>query len=330
MAYPLLLFVALVACTNAPKTKFADNLQKEIPAAPSVQTDTVKTIDVIYRSTDKGKTWYSFAKGIPAYATVTGFATTKNKVFAATKFNGVFVWENGSDKWKPVNTGLPDKADINAIAAANNVIVIGTFKQGLFVSPDEGKTWKPSAGNLQNIPIRNLTVLKDKILAGTDNGIYISTDKGNNWNHLFGNMQVNGFTFLNGKLYAAVVNGALMSNDEGRTWNYIYRPHTLHDISNDGKYIYAMTLGDGLLKTNSDGLSWQNANKGLPPLYTFEVKNINNDLFAAQWHGIYHSGNNGTVWSRINTGFNGLPDSTAFTTLEVTAFGILTGIGIRK
>lgn len=94
----LLLFVALVACTNAPKTKFADNLQKEIPAVSSVRTDTVRTIQVIYRSTDKGKTWSSFANGIPAGATVTGFATNKNKVFAATKFNGVFVWENGSDK----------------------------------------------------------------------------------------------------------------------------------------------------------------------------------------------------------------------------------------
>jgi len=329
MTHLLLLFVALVACTNAPKTKFADNLQKEIPAVSSIQTDTVRTIDVIYRSTDKGKTWFSFANGIPADATVTGFATTKNKVFAATKFNGVFVWENGSAKWKPVNTGLSDKADINAIAAGNNVIVIGTFKQGIFVSPEEGNTWK-SAGNLQNISVRNLTVINDRILAGTDNGIYISTDKGNNWNHLFGNMQVNGFTFLNEKLYAAVVNGALMSNDEGRTWNYIYKPHTLHDISNDGKYIYAMTLGDGLLKTSNDGLTWENASKGLPSLYTFEIKNINNDLFAAQWHGVYYSANNGTNWSKINTGFNGLPDSTGFTTLEVTAFGILAGIGLRK
>jgi len=330
MTYPLLLFVALVVCTNVPKTKFADNLQKETPAAPSVQTDSVRIIDVIYRSMDKGKTWSSFAKGIPADATVTGFATTKNKVFAATKFNGVFVWENGSDKWKPINTGLPDKADINAIAAGNNVIVIGTFKQGIFVSPDGGNTWRPSAGNLQNIPVRNLTAIKDKILAGTDNGIYISTDKGNSWNHLFGNMQVNGFTFLNWKLYAAVVNGAIMSNDDGRTWNYIYKPHTLHDISNDGKYIYAMTLGDGLLKTRNDGLIWENASKGLPALYTFEVKNLNNDLFAAQWHGIYHSANNGTNWLKINTGVNGLPDSTAFTTLEITEFGILTGIGLRK
>jgi hypothetical protein len=330
MSYLLLLFVALVACTNAPKTKFADNLKKEIPAAPSIPTDTVRTVDVIYRSTDNGRIWSSFAKGIPPDATVTGFATTNNKVFAATKFNGVFVWENGSDEWKPVNTGLPDKADINAIAAGNNVIVIGTFKQGIFVSPDEGNTWRPSAGNLQNIPVRNLTILKDKIWVGTDNGIYISTDNGDNWNHVFGNMQVNGFTFLNGKLYAAVVNGAIMSNDDGRTWNYIYKTNTLHDISNDGKYIYAMTLGEGLLKTNNDGLSWQNASNGLPSLYTFEIKNINDDLFAAQWHGIYHSRNNGADWSKINTGFNGLPDSTAFTTLEVTAFGILTGIGLRK
>jgi photosystem II stability/assembly factor-like uncharacterized protein len=329
MTYLLLLLFALVACTNAPKAKFADDPQKETPAVSPAKPDTVRSIAVVYRSIDKGKTWSSFANGIPANATVTGFATNKNKVFAATKFNGVLVWESGSDKWKPV-TGIPDDAEINAIAVDDKAIVVGTFKQGFFVSPDEGNTWRPSAGNLQNIPVRNLMVIKDKILAGTDNGIYVSTDKGDSWKHLFGTMQVNGFTYLNGKVYAAVVNGALMSKYDGRNWNYIYQPHTLHDISNDGKYIYAMTMGEGLLKTSNDGMSWQNADKGLPALYTFEVKNINSDLFAAQWHGIYYSANAGNNWSKINTGFNGLPDSTAFTTLEVTAFGILTGIGLRK
>lgn len=57
---------------------------------------------------------------------------------------------------------------------------------------------------------------------------------------------------------------------------------------------------------------------------------MNNGLFVAQWDGIYYSANRGRYWSKMNTGFNGLPDSTAFTTLEVTGFGILTGIGLRK
>lgn len=121
-----------------------------------------------------------------------------------------------------------------------------------------------------------------------------------------------------------------MSNDNGKNWVYIYKPNTLHDISNDGNFVYAMTLGRVLLKTSNDGVTWENANNvlGTSNLYTFEVKNIGKDLFAAQWYGIYYLGNGGSYWSKINTGLNGLPDSTAFTTLEITRFGILAGSGL--
>lgn len=126
------------------------------------------------------------------------------------------------------------------------------------------------------------------------------------------------------------------SSNNGKTWspfsNGIPEDATVSGFSaKAGQFIYAMTLGEGLLKTNNDGLNWQDANTGFGPvnLYTFEVKNRDRDLFAAQWQGIYHSANQGRYWAKINTGTNGLPDSTAFTTLEVTGFGILAGTGLK-
>lgn len=90
-----------------------------------------------------------------------------------------------------------------------------------------------------------------------------------------------------------------------------------------------MTLGEELLKSKNDGLAWENVNDGFgePRWYTFEVKNIDQQLFAAQWHGIYSKDKNGNHWQIIK---NGLPDSTAFSTLEITPFGLLAGIGLRK
>ncbi len=154
-------------------------------------------------------------------------------------------------------------------------------------------------------------------------------DNGNTWRQVYRGVQVNGFTELNYNIYAGVMNGAIMTNDEGLNWRYIYQPHTLHDISNDGESVYAMTLGDGLLKSKNDGMTWENVNNGLGTsnLYTFEVKNINKGLFAAQWNGIYYSNNGGKSWQLIK---RGLPDSTAFTTLETTGFGLIAGIGLRK
>ena len=325
----LLLFVH-TGCNNMPEEALINTLQKENEFTIQ-KKDTLAKIEVLYRSSNNGKTWSSFSNGIPENATVSGFTTKSNKIFLVTVAHGAFVWESGFAEWEPINNGLPDSVNLNAIAVAENVLVTGTLRQGIFVSPDEGNTWKPSGKGLQNISVRAFIFTKDIFLAGTDKGIYASPDKGNTWEHVFGLMQVNGFTTLNEKIYAAAANGAVMTNNSGKTWEYIYKQHTLHDISNDGQFIYAMTLGEGLLKTGNDGLNWQNANTGFGPVnfYTFEVKNRNQDLFAAQWHGIYYSANRGRYWSKINTGHNGLPGSTAFTTLEVTDFGILAGTGLK-
>jgi len=133
---------------------------------------------------------------------------------------------------------------------------------------------------------------------------------------------------LRGKVYAASQHGVLMLNKNTSNWESIYNGDALHDIGNDGKHIYAMTIGQQLLKTQNDGLLWENAQSGITypaNFYTNELQHIGKDIFSAQWIGIYHSLDYGNNWSMLN----GLPDSTAFSTLEVTDFGILAGISIR-
>jgi len=291
-----------------------------------------KTIGIIYRSLDNGRKWSSFDQGIPQEATVSGFLGKSNRLFAITNFHGVFVYRSGVNQWQPVNLGLPDQVNVNAITRLHDLLIIGTNKHGIFISIDEGGVWNQSKAGLPDAPIRSLITVKDNLFAGTDKGIYVSTDKGLTWKHQYGAGQVNGFTLLDGKIYAAFVDGATLSDDEGKSWQYIYKSNTLHDISNDGSFIYAMTLGAGLLRTNNDGRTWKKANGGFPAynFYTFEVKQGNQNLFAAQWHGIYQSMDRGDHWSKINTGVNGLPDSTAFTILEITDFGVLVGTGLNN
>lgn len=318
------LVVSLVMLGCNPKAEQV-NHENQVDQAP-------KTGGIIYRSLDNGRVWSSFDQGIPEDATVSGFLVRGNKLFAITDFHGVFVSRSGVNQWQPINVGLPDQVDVNAITVLNDLLIIGTNKHGVFISQDEGGMWIQSNAGLPDAPIRSLLSIEDILLAGTDKGIYVSTDKGSTWKHQYGAGQVNGFTSLNGKIYAALVDGAILSDDYGKNWKYIYKPNTLHDISNDGSFIYGMTLGAGLLRTNNDGRTWEKANGGFPSykFYTFEVKEANQNLFAAQWHGIYQSMDRGDHWSRINTGVNGLPDSTAFMTLEVTDFGILVGTGLNK
>ncbi|MEL6867418.1 MAG: hypothetical protein AAFP19_23535, partial [Bacteroidota bacterium] len=305
------------------------SFEMAVPSAPpTLKSASEEPPAVIYRSTDLGKTWSSFAKGIPEEATLSGIKQDGNKVYVATDYHGIFSSTDGQNNWIPLKSNQLKHLDINCIEADDHKLVIGTLKNGIFVSNDEGTNWTQAKIANDKMPIRAFIKSQGDLYAGTDSGIFRSTDMGDTWLHVFGKVQILGFTALNNKLYAASQNGVLLCNVHPSDWESIYEGDALHDIGNDGEYIYAMTIGQQLLKTNNDGKQWDNAQNGiLQPanFYTNELKHVGQDIFSAQWIGIYHSSNHGSSWNKLS----GLPDSTAFSTLEITDYGIIAGISIR-
>jgi len=288
-----------------------------------------QTISIIYHSVDGGRIWMPFDTGVPSDATVSSFLVMNNEIFATTDNHGIYLIKDGQIAWKRIDEDLPKDIDINALSAVGDSFVIGTLKDGIMLSKNRGKNWRNPKIQINNIPIRCLYAKENILYAGTDNGIYRSLDDGDTWEYVWKGVQVNGFTEVNNKIFAALMNGVTMTNDDGANWKYVYKPHTLHDISTDGERIFAMTLGDGLKRSNNDGLTWEKINNGLGTvnLYTFELKRFDNKIFAAQWYGIYTSQDLGKSWAIVK---GGLPDSTAFTTLETTKNGLIAGIGLRK
>ncbi|MFK7949401.1 MAG: WD40/YVTN/BNR-like repeat-containing protein [Saprospiraceae bacterium] len=332
--YPLLILLILVVLCSC-QQKNTNSKQFDVPINESVKnfnitaekSQPVEKPAVIYRSTDMGKTWTSFAKGIPENATLSGIIQEGNKLYVTTDYHGIFKSIDGENNWNPLSSDKLKGLDINCIEVEGNQLVIGTLNRGILVSNDGGITWNPSKTNIAN-SVRAFIKIEGKLYAGTDSGIFESTDMGNTWSHLFGKIQILGFTFLNNKIYAATQNGVLVSNENASVWRSIYDGDALHDIGNDGQYIYAMTIGQQLLKTQNDGELWKNAQNGITypvNFYTNELKHTGSNIFSAQWIGIYHSSNNGNSWNKLN----GLPDSTAFSTLEITDYGIVAGISIR-
>lgn len=328
--YTLILLLIVGLCGSCIQSEKSNVTTEEISAPIESRETVLKTFPaVIYRSTDAGKTWMSYANGVPQEATVSSFLEIDNITYATTDTYGIYAIKQGETKWLRIDADLPENVEINAMTAISNVFMTGTHKHGILISRNGGLNWEQSFNSLSHTPIRCLFSYETIVLAGADDGIYKSMDQGKTWQQVYRGVQTNGFAVLGNKIYAAVMNGALMTLDDGVNWKYIYKPHTLHDISSDGINVYAMTLGGGLLKSKNDGLTWENVNGGLGETrwYTFEVKNIDDQLFAAQWHGIYSSDKSGRKWEKLK---NGLPDSTAFSTMEATATGLIAGIGLRK
>lgn len=334
MIYRFFIFVFLITFYGCQQkaTKEGLNLPSKIESIKTSEIINQKNKSkekpsVIYRSEDLGKTWSSFAKGIPEDATLSSIKQDGNKIYVSTDYHGVFVNTNGQDNWTALNFEYLKGLDINCIEVESSNLVIGTLKQGILVSQDGGLSWNAPKENI-NYAIRAFLKSENTIYAGTDSGIFESFDNGKTWSHVFGQLQILGFTSLNGKIYAATQNGVLMLDSNNTNWRSIYEGDALHDIGTDGRYIYAMTIGQQLLKTQNDGELWENAQKGITRpanFYTNELKHIENNVFSAQWIGIYHSIDNGSNWRILY----GLPDSTAFSTLEITDYGIIAGISIR-
>jgi photosystem II stability/assembly factor-like uncharacterized protein len=329
----IFLMFAIAACSNRrdkSDTSEVTTLLSPIDstANPPATSEKQNRASVIYRSLE-GRTWTPFDNGVPPDATVSSFLVIDNTIFAATDYHGIYAVRDGDTNWNRIDKGLPSNIDINAIAVIDNMFIIGTLSHGMMSSVNKGRDWDYLTNEFDKIPVRSLHTKGSLLFAGTDKGIYLSKDKGLSWQLQYKGVQVNGFTELNGKIYAALMNGAVVTNDDGLHWNYVYKPLTLHDISNDGERLYAMTLGAGLKTSDNDGLVWEDANRGLglSRFYTFEVKRWGNRIFAAQWHGIYVSDNFGKDWAIMRSG---LPDSTAFATLEVMNTGLVAGIGLRK
>lgn len=191
-------------------------LLKTTKTIVSEKSKTTSAPAVIYRSNDLGSTWAAFAKGIPTAATLSGIKQAGHKVYITTDYHGVFVISNNQDTWAALNLKQLNDLDINCMEVDGEKLVIGTLKHGIFISNDGGLNWKQSAINITNAPIRAFIKSGNKLYAGTDSGIFESIDMGNTWSHVFGQLQILGFSSLNDKIYAATQNGVLMCVDNAQ------------------------------------------------------------------------------------------------------------------
>ena len=200
----------------------------------------------VLRSSDGGQTWHAAGLGTPppfvsALAVSPHFATD-GTLFAGTLEDGVFRSADGGRHWAAWNFGL---LDLNVLCMAispdfarDETLFVGV-ESGLYRSTTGGRAWREPTGAGSGpqpadfAPVLSLAISPHYATDGTlwagseGHGLFCSRDRGESWTPL-------GEGCING-----AVNSILVAAD------YPARPHLL------------VSLGDRLLVSRDDGISWQ-------------------------------------------------------------------------
>jgi photosystem II stability/assembly factor-like uncharacterized protein len=288
-------------------------------AINSLSSDTLNKVQngIVYFSYNNGMNWNNSSNGLPEKVRIGlgGIATSNQTLGVATKDNGVYLYNFKSKIWENIPTDQEImEANIGALAIVDSIIFVGTQFKGVFYTTDKGKYWKNLNKGLTNLTIRRFCEFNKVLYVCTNDGFY-SIDKFlDNWKLEFGqnSLQTNGATLYNGSIYLAT-NKGIFSQQRDKSWINSSPQFSMHNISSDQKQLYAMTYNE-LLLSSTDGKTWQSVQSGLPKgLYTFNVLNYNNLIFAGQWDGVYRKSDSNTIWELSS---KGLPAKFAVTNLK--------------
>lgn len=291
-----------------------------ISGVPStISNPNTTTEGIVYFSTDNGRTWEDKSAGLPSKISIGlgGIAASGKRLALASKDSGLYLYDSQKATWvKTLTDKQVIESNLGALTFYKDRIYIGTQFSGIFYSSNEGKSWAKLNTGLSNLTVRKLAGVEGKLYAATNAGLYSYNDLLHRWELEYGSatLQVNGVTALDGNLYIATSQGAFTAPIGRRDWKKIFEKGALHNISTDGKTLYAMVYNE-LFSSLDKGRSWQSMQKGLPAqLYTFNVIKNGNAVLAGQWDGVYRKDNANEVWKHSSSG---LPHKFAITNMQV-------------
>jgi photosystem II stability/assembly factor-like uncharacterized protein len=175
-------------------------------------------------------------------------------------------------------------------------IHVGTVGQGVWASLDGGETWKRGRiGDAFESTVRALTVYPDapqRILAGTDTGLFRTDDSGRHWQKLDSPMEDRQIWSLavdpadSATIFAGTRPGVFRSRDGGESWEElpigvadpcpigIARTTSLIVDTRDRNKIWAGIEVDGIYKSHDGGESW------------VHLPDLGDEVFQGDIHGL--------------------------------------------
>ncbi len=262
------------------------------------------TSGLIYRSTDKGKSWTHSDSTYSSWY-ITCFAFDGRTLFAGRDGGGIMRSTDNGLNWSRCDSAV-SLYFVSCMIPFGGKVFAGAG--GLYCSADSGLTWSPSDSGFGNVSISGLAALDGRLYAGTENegGIFVTTDVGESWEPMNTGLPDKWVLSLGsmGKyLFAGTLDGVFFLPDSGSMWlpaNLRSTGANVYSIAATGKKLFAGTNAGVFLSTNN-GSSWTPVSLGLTS-YNVTSLVVNGDtLLAATYDGLMRSENGGRSWTAADS-----------------------------
>ena len=211
---------------------------------------------------------------------------------------GLLRSSDGGNSWNKLDNGFQGKGKFNFVLKASGRLYTGNG-YGLFRSIDNGEYWT----NIYSESIVKKCISQDgNLYIVTGRGIAKSKDQGDSWTSIFENRDINSLVVVNNNLIACGLYGIYVSTDMGVSWTHVLKNNNILALHVYNSKMFAG--GSKLFNSEDFGMNWTQIGNDYPSIN--DIDNIGPILYMATSRGILKSKTNGFTWEYYNQGFSEL------------------------